>query len=447
MPRTVSSVLVRLWWRDAAVRRVARNALHLIGSNALQSVLGLAASVIVARALGVEDFGILALIGGYCVVVTQLLSFQSIYAVIQIGTSAREKGAMGVYLGVIRIGLWLDVLGALFAACLAVLGAWVAMRWLTGFGPVTEEHLVIIAIFSVGILTGVTGAPTAILRMRDRYDAFLWHGAVSGVARLAVTLLALLLGGGLLRFAIAGTVAVVISNLVLLSFALRELGRQNSEIPDRRADIRTTLQEYPELPRVLVNTNLTATMRMVREVDILVVGYLLDSTSAGIFRIARQIVSLVHKLADPFFHAIFPDLATVNAQSGRQAVVKLARSSSALIGAASLLLLVGFVVAGQPLIVLLLGVDYAAAYIPATLMLVGAVIWAFGHPLSPTLMVWGAYGAVLRISSVGSIIYILLIWFLTGWFGVNGAAVAYPAFYAFWVVAVAVVVIRRLRVP
>lgn len=446
MPKLAGRVLGLLQWRDPAIRRLARNALHLIGSNALQSVLGLAAGVIVARSLGVRDFGVLALIGGYCAVVSQLVSFQSIYAVIQIGTSAREKGALDVYLGVVRIGLWLDVLGALFAACLAVLGAWIAMRWLTGFFVVTDEHLLVIAIFSMGMLTGVIGAPTAVLRMRDRYDAFLWHGAVSGVARLVLSVLAMLLGGGLLRFAVAGTAAAVIANLTLVGLALREMRRQRGEIFEPRASFRATLQAYPELPRVLINTNLTATMRMLREVDILVVGYLLDSASAGIFRIARQVGGMVHKLVDPFFHAIYPDLATVNAQSGPHAVAKLVRTSSAVIGTASLVVLAGFVIAGQPLLVLLLGADYAAVYVPAALVLLGAVIWSFGHPLSPALMVWGAHGAVFQVTSVSSIAYILLVWFLSERLGVTGAAVAYPAFHALWVAAVAVMFVRRLGV-
>jgi O-antigen/teichoic acid export membrane protein len=80
------------------------------------------------------------------------------------------------------------------------------------------------------------------------------------------------------------------------------------------------------------------------------------------------------------------------------------------------------------------------------LVLLGAAIWSFGHPLSPALMVWGCHGAVLQVTSVCSIVYIVLVWFLSERLGVNGAAVAYPVFHAIWVAALSVMFVRRLRV-
>jgi O-antigen/teichoic acid export membrane protein len=431
--------------RDPAIRRLARNALHLIGSNALQSVFNLVSSIIVARALGVHDFGVIALVGGYCLIVGQLLSFQSIYAVIQLGTNAREKGASSIYLGIIRVGLYLDIVAALSAAVVAVFGAWLALRWLHELVPLTETHVLIIAITAIGMLTEVAGAPTAILRMADRYDAFLWHAAISGSARLALTVTALLLGGGLLRFVVALTVAAVIANLTLLGLGLRELRRQRRAIATPTAGVRATLEAYPELPRTLITTNLTATMRMVRELDILVVGHLLDSASAGIFRIARQVGGVVHKLVDPFFHAIYPDLALSKEKYGARAVVRLVRTTSALLGFASLLVLLIFISFGQSLLGLVLGAEYAGAYLPAILVLIGAVVWSFGHPLSPALMVWGRHRAIFRVTSICSIAYISLVWFLTDLVGMAGAASAYAVFHTMWVATVAVLFVKQVR--
>jgi hypothetical protein len=60
-------------------------------------------------------------------------------------------------------------------------------------------------------------------------------------------------------------------------------------------------------------------------------------------------------------------------------------------------------------------------------------------------MVWGHYAAIFRVTSVCSIAYIVLVWFLSRWLGVTGATIAYPVFHALWVAAVALMFVRRLR--
>jgi O-antigen/teichoic acid export membrane protein len=426
---------------DLAIAKLGANAFRLIGSNAAQTTLGLVATVITARALSVQEFGSLSLIVAYGAVVTQLFSFQSIYAVIQIGTGARERGTMAAFLGVVRVGVWIDIAGALLAASVAWIGVLLAAGWLS----IDAAQVTAVSVSCLGIATNISGTPTAVLRMRDRYQSFLWQGAVAGGAKLAFCLIAFFLEGNLLVFVIAWTLAQVLGNVMLIGLGMNEISKIQSEAAIAPMGVLATFRTFPKLGTVLVQSNLLATMRMVRETDILVVGYLLDSTAAGVFRIARQVGTVVHKLVDPFFHAIYPDLATASERAGPAEVIGLVKKASLLIGGTSSLGLVLFALIGEPMIATLLGSDYRTAFIPASFMVLGAVIWSFGHPFSPALMVWGRYGTVLNVTTVYSVLYVALVWLLADRWGVAGAAAAYAVFQLLWVFTIGAKMLEYIR--
>lgn len=70
------------WLQDDVFRHLFINAGKLLSANAIAAVLGLVATVLTARALGPEQYGVLALVLVYQLTVGKLVTFNAWQAVI-----------------------------------------------------------------------------------------------------------------------------------------------------------------------------------------------------------------------------------------------------------------------------------------------------------------------------------------------------------------------------
>ena len=154
------------WLKDDLLTRLFKNAAVLFGGNMLASLLGFASLALTARALGVERFGFLVLITTYVAIVDNLVNFQSWQAIIKYGADALEQIHEEDFKSLIKIGFLLDATTAVLATILAASGAWFVGQW-RGWD---EEIVIMAAMYSFTILFHISGTPTAILRLFDKFN-------------------------------------------------------------------------------------------------------------------------------------------------------------------------------------------------------------------------------------------------------------------------------------
>jgi len=429
--------------RDGALRRVFANALRLMSGNALQALLGMFAVFLAARGLKVERFGQLVLVSSWSLIVLQLFSFQSSHALVKEGAVSAARDNFAALWGVMRVGLLLDVATATLAAFVFVAGTAVTSQFVA-LDPVV---IVLAYAYALSMITTIVASPTSLLRLFDRYDAFVLHGTVTGLSKLIFTAVAWALGGGLLYFGIAWIAAQVVSNIVLCGLAAREFRRQMRMHP-LRAPIpktREVMRMFPELRSRLISTNLSATLRMVRDLDVPLLGWLLNPAAVGLFKIARQIGSGLNKLIDPIFQAIYPDMAAIEERAGSRAVAQLLRRSSVIIGSCGLAALAVFVVIGRPVIELGLGPDFLASFPAAVSCVIGAAVWGFSQSYGAALLVWNRHRALLALNVVSSAIYLASVFVLARAWGVTGAGLATAIYFVGWSIAAVLLARHEIR--
>src|SRR3546814_2966375 len=81
-------------------------------------------------------------------------------------------------------------------------------------------------VYSVVILFHVSGMPTAVLRLFDRFKLFAWLQFVASLFKLVGVTVAFLSGAGLWAFLVVWALTDVLGKLLLLAVAWRELGRR-----------------------------------------------------------------------------------------------------------------------------------------------------------------------------------------------------------------------------
>jgi O-antigen/teichoic acid export membrane protein len=429
--------------RDNALRRVFANALRLMGGNAIHSLLGMLALFVAARALRLELFGQLVLVSSWSVIVLQLFSFQTSHALVKEGAVSAARDDFAALWGVIRVGLLLDVGTAMLAALVFVAGTAVT-SWLVA---VDSDVLVLAYVYALTMVTAVAASPTSVLRLFDRYDAFILHGFVTGTSKLAFTLAAWACGGGLLYFGLAWIAAQVVANLFLCWLALGEYRRQMRQHPLREPipGARAVMRLFPELRSRLISTNLSTTLRMVRDLDVPLLGWLLNPAAVGLFKIARQIAMALNRIIDPIFQAIYPDMAAIEERAGSRAVVQLLRRSSVIIGSFGLAALAVFVLVGRRAIELGLGPEFTAAFPAAVSCVLGAAVWGFSQSYGAALLVWNRHRALLVLNVAASALYVAGVIVLARAWGVTGAGLASAVYFVGWSIAAVLLVRHEMR--
>ncbi|MGH8178071.1 MAG: lipopolysaccharide biosynthesis protein [Steroidobacter sp.] len=430
---------VRRWTDEEWLRRILRNAGMVLLGNGAAAAFTMIALLLSARALGAGDFGRLSMIAAYVAVADGLLNFQSWQALIRYGSEAKsrnDKGAAELLLG---YGLRLDLTHALAGAMIACGGALAAARWFRW----DAATLALVFTYSAAILFRITGTPTAILRLYDRFKLVAIHSGVQALVRLVFVAIAFANSTGLVGFVAAWAIADVVGNVMLWFFARETLRAERLRVanPFKSGDV---LARFPGLRGFVWTTNLHSAIKLaIKEGDVLVVGALASTPAAGFYRLAKQIAGAAGKAVAPLYQTIYPELAAAVVAREATRFRQMLYRPGLLAAAGFLALLIVFVLAGRPLIGLLLGESFTEVYWTACVYLVGTTLSVGSFALHPALLALGAPAKSLSVLAGSVACYSGALIYGASVGGSVGAAAAFVLFYVVWTTLMSLVVMRE----
>lgn len=430
-----------LWWRDRLFVRLVKNSSTLMGGNAIAGLLGLASLAMTARALGADAFGVLVLITTYVLVVDNLVNFQSWQAVIRYGAGLLHDAGQDDFQSVIKLGLVLDASTAAAATVLAAMGAWVVGN-ARGWDP---DVVALASLYSLTLVFHVAGTPTAVLRLFDRFDLLVYNQVLTAVVKVAGVAVAYAAGGGIWMFVSVWAAVEVIGNVSRIVLAAQELSRRKYT-GVLQASLANLRGRFNGLWRFVWTTNVHASVKLaLREADILLIGALLGAPAAGTYKIVKALGSRVSKLATPLQQAIYPDLARLAASGSYEDLLGLVRRPMLAVAMVGVVAVCAVGIFGDVLIGTVFGEAYEAATVPMVIYLVGVLVSMITFPFHPTLLALGRAGTSLAILSVSSTVYLVVLCYGAGRFGLAGAAASYVAFYLIWSILMTTVLVSLIR--
>lgn len=396
-------------------RKIAVNFGWLLGGRGSAAVITLAATVLTARALGADAFGIVVLIHTAALVIRQLCRVKTAEAVIRFGVPARERGDEDRWRHLLAATLRLDILTALAAAGLAaVLIAFAGGLFGLEPGPREAAWLYVLGLASSG-----TGTAKGTLRVFDHYRLLGGLLTLGPMVRLAGVVYAGYAGAPVQDYVLIWAGALLVEELSVLVVGWRLL-RPGPIIRIPHGFERAFAGE-PLLKRFLVVVYWQSNLDVFpRHVVTLLVGAWFGTAGAGVFRLARDVAEILGKPVVLLRQAIFPDLSRLWQQDARAFGQLTARVSRAM-----LLLGSGFVVAalfiGEPLLGALAGPEYRAGAAVMALLLAAATLDLGGAALRPASYTLGRETAVLKIQALALLAYVPIIFALAGPLGLQAA--------------------------
>jgi O-antigen/teichoic acid export membrane protein len=406
------------------------------------SVADLVQLALITHALGLTEFGRLALVLSFVVLVGQFFD-------VRVGTAATTFGARRLtardlpgVAGVVQFSYLID-------ATTGVLGFAVVAMLSPVVGPnlIGENGAALILLYGLTLLVSTTNeSSVSILRLFDRFRLIALYTVGLEAARIALVAAALAVSKSLAAVVVAlliHNIAVAAVNTIAATWTFR---RTTGLSLARRA--LNHFDEKQAMLRMVIHTNVVSYARLAQvQLPALMLGALSGPTQVGLYKVGTAAAAAVGRLADPAYVALLPRLSRLWATGRREdvrAVVVRSTGAATVVMAAALFALTAF---RQPILELLGGSSASAAATVLVLVGIGqavngALFWNIG-----LLYAAGLSNRVAMIAMVSVALQIGLLVPLVALFGANGAAAALLVSLVVTNAAATILALRALTEP
>lgn len=423
--------------RDRRVRAVV----HLLSGTSGTVVLSLLSITLAARALGPKEYGVLALILTLGQACERLLSFQSWQPLIRYGSTFEMESDSDDLRSLLKFGLMLDFAGSaaawLVSSLLAIASHFVlAVPWST---------VTVALIFMSALLFNLNGTATAIFRLAGRFRTVAHVQVITALMRLIASAIAFAAGAGLLGFVLVWAATQAAGSLLNIIFALRPLKWQGvGRIAG--ASLHGMSYRFPELWRFTWGANFSLTIwASAQQVDTLIVGWLADPASAGMFHIAKRISRVVQQIGSQVEAVVYPDLSRLWAQGKRSKFVSTLLQTEVILALFGATCFLASLLMAEQVMRWTAGAAFAAAAPLLTMQILAVSLTITGSASRAGLLAMGRQPAILRTVLAAAATFYCAVAPLIQLMGAMGANVAHTLFGAVWLTGLTLALRQGLK--
>jgi O-antigen/teichoic acid export membrane protein len=340
----------------APVRRDAKSAFYNVLDYVSQPFLLLIATPIVVRHLGLEIYGIWAVVNG-------LAGGLAIFG-LGIGDAAIKHIAAcrgrEDYPGAARVfeaALSLSITTAIIGGGIVFLAANVMARY--AFHIEAGDHALVATAIRAGAvllaLRWIESAYSSTLKAHERYDISAWICTpIKSLAIISMVVLALY-GRGAIAILLA-TAGWTFLGLLLLAWQVRRLDSHMSFLPV------VDLGEWRKLATFGAFSSIQSIANIVfTQADRLIVGATIGPAAAGAYSICLQLVQPIQTICVQAFNFVFPRISHKTEARDHASTHHFVRNILTVSVSLTLLLSLPLLLAGKPLLSLYMGAEFAKA--------------------------------------------------------------------------------------
>ncbi len=402
------------------MRRVMGNFWLLIRGRGAAAAMAFGATALMARSLGPSEYGLVVLMHTYAMLVRALFDIGSVEAIVQYGVPAHQSGDHNTLGRLIKVCRRIDRQTSLAATVLALCIAPIA-------GPLMgmdQEHVILLAGYSLVLITTGVGSSIGILRLYDRFDLIGQQLAIAPTIRFLGVFVAWWSDAPIQVFVSIWGGAYVAENLFVFWHAKRQYKTQVKAGFSGDGITGAALSDFVGLRKFLWVTYWQSNLDVLpKHITTVLVGHLLGPAEAGLLRLAREISSTLAKPAILIRQVVFLDL-TRTWHLGSDDFAVIANRTALLGGAAGMLFVVTSFFGGEYLLAALLGQEFIGAAPVLTLMFLAATLDLVASPLRSALYAIGKATKVLRLYIASTVLYLIFFTLLTSEWHLIGAGVA-----------------------
>ncbi len=406
------SALVQRWRQDPLLGRVIRNSSYLFSSNSISMGLGYIIGLLVPIMLGPAMYGVLGMVTTYVSTVNRLLSFRMNEVVIKHGGQHLALGEKVQAAALVKAAALAELITSLLSYLLLLVTAALAARFLIKDVTVTNW----IAFYGLTLVANlVSETSVAVLQLGNRYRG---QAALTLAQNIVTTLIVVggyLFFGGFFVILLAYLAGKVLYGVGIAILALRSM-KDTFGQDWRRAPL-NAISDWRGVGRFAISTNLSGTLNMVlRDSEVLWIGFFLNNTAAGYYKFAQALVGLVIMPVQPLINTTAPEINQAVARKEWNALGRLLRRTSTMAFGWTAAAAVGAALIGYPVLSLIKNGAYLPALPVLLILLIGysaanALFWN-----RPLILALNRPNLPLRVTLItGAVRLALMFWLVPLW--------------------------------
>jgi O-antigen/teichoic acid export membrane protein len=283
---------------------------RVFSANVFASGIALLQSVVLARALGIDDYARFVLIVGAVTTVHQLASCRMNELVVRYVSAAISAHQPGQAAAAIKLALAVE--GA--AALLAFVVIYGAAPWISDWLLGSSDSRWLVALYGLIVLTNVIAeTTTGTLQAFEQFKTTAWLAVSARAMPFTAMLGALSFGGGLRTvlwaIVIGSGVHSALSIVLTATHTARRLG-----VDWWKTGIGQVDGGWRPAARFAFNTNVSSTLgTLMKDADVVWIGLLRPASEAAYYRLAVQLASAVFMPVMPLAQTLYPEMSRASA--------------------------------------------------------------------------------------------------------------------------------------
>lgn len=421
-------------------KNLFKNSFYAVVGEGGASAINLIIMVLLIKLMGNEGYATLILAQSYMLILDTIINMQCWKGVIKFGEEAKATKNDEEFNGYLKLGAILDistaVLGCIISFILSsILGN--ALGW-------SETLITSAQIFSIVILFHFSGTPTAILRMNDKFNWVAVQKIISALLKMLaiIVILIFIKKISVITGVIIYALTDIIGHLILIGMSLvivhKDMGIKTvikSKLPIKSKEftkftIWTTLSDVVDVP--------------VQYFDVFIISKL-NLSLVAIFKVFKQLISIISKLTTPLYQAIYPQFSKLVANNQktegynvvlkvRKTVIKFFLPVSIIIGLTSYWWLQ-----------LIFDINYANYWYVLCIYLVSHTFALSYTTIHPYFVSIGKVLDSFIICMISNIVYIIIAYSLVNILGMIGLIFAYVVQFSIVIFAKKIIIERSLE--
>ena len=404
-------------------KKLFMNASWLFGGKTASGIFSAIQTVVIARILGVSDYGLLSLVLAYVAVLNMFFDLKVWETATKYIGTYWETGEHDKARSMIKLSYILDIGSGVVAFIIAILSAKLISTYIIH----SPEAYVFIWIYSISLFVDTANSTSdAILRVFDRFKNIAFINSFQKFFRL-ILVVALLYSGLGIRGVLYGFILASFVGFSVRMWLVMKTLKHNDLQGWLSADISLIRDQWKGIAWFLGNTSFIATLKTGNEryLGILILGYFAGKDAVAFYKIASSIASVVNRIVDPIYEAIYPELVKLASSNAIEDFKNMIKSTTKSLVLIIIPIGVIIIIFAEPIISLVFGKDYVPAtsalrILAAAVLIIRCTFW-----INPALLSMGRPGLRTIMGVISTFIYLVLMFLLVPGYSYMGAAFAF----------------------
>lgn len=404
-------------------KKLFLNASWLFSGKAVSGISGALQTILLARMLGVTDYGLLQLVIAYISIMNLFFDVRVWETAIKYIGTYWEQGEAERTLSMIKLSYLLDVVSGALSFLIAIVTA----KLISTYVIHSPDAYIYIWIFAVSLFIDTANLTSdAILRVFDKFKRIAFLKSVENVAKLVLVALFLFAGFGIKGALYAYILSSFIAFVLRMWVVIRTLHEKNLG-NWLGADIFLIRDHWKEIGWFLGNTSLMATLKAGNDkyLGLMVLGFFAGKDAVAFYKIANSVATMVNRIVDTIYEAMYPELIRFTSVNALDEFKKFIRASTRNLMKIIVPILLVIIVFAEPIMRIIFGSEYVPATNALRILALGVLIARYSFWINPALLALGRPGMRTVLAVITTLMYLALMLVLVPHYSFLGAALAF----------------------